>query len=64
MEKFKAAVAHIAARGKEPSSWAGLMGVLALVGVNVVPTEWSLITNVGVAACALLAFFLPEKAAA
>jgi hypothetical protein len=64
MNSFAAVAAHVAARFKEPSSWAALAGVAALVGVNVPAAEWQLIANAGAGIMALVAFFLPENSTA
>ena len=47
----------------EPSSYASLAAVLAIVGVNVDGEMFQLTANAGVALAALAGFFLKERAA-
>ena len=54
----------IVARLKEPSSYAALASVLAMVGVNVDPGLWQAIVVAATGVSGLAAFFLSEKGAA
>jgi hypothetical protein len=53
---------YIAARLKEPSTWAGLAPVALLVGVAA--PEWATISTYGVGIAGALAVLLPEASAA
>ncbi len=55
------ALASLAARFKEPSSWAGIGSVLAIVHVNLDPGLINSITLIGAVLAGLVAFFVPEK---
>jgi hypothetical protein len=55
-------VSSLAERFKEPSSWAGLAGIVALVGLNVDPGLLQAAVYVGAGLCGVIAFFAPEKA--
>lgn len=59
---MKPVIAHLAARFSEPSSWAGLMGGAALLGIHLDPGLMQSITFVGAGAAGIVAFFLPETA--
>lgn len=48
----------------QPSSWAGLGALLALVGVNMPSSTVALITQVGAGVCGLAAIVVNEKSAA
>lgn len=50
----------LAARFKEPSSWAGLAAFLAIVGVNLDTGVVESIAYIGAGTAGLLAFFLPD----
>jgi hypothetical protein len=50
-------------RLKEPSSYAAIAGVLALVGVQLPEGLWDHVVTAGAAAASLAAFFLPERGA-
>lgn len=52
----------ILARFKEPSSYAALTGVLALVGINVDPGLMQQISTALAAIAGIAGFFLKEKA--
>ena len=56
----KDTIIMLANRFKEPSSWAGLGAIFALVGLHMSAVEVGYIVNIGVGVCGLLAFFLPE----
>ena len=56
----KSLVAHLAARLKEPSSWAGLGAVFMLVGVHLDPGLLQSIVYVGTGIAGVVAFFVPE----
>jgi hypothetical protein len=45
----------------QPSSWAGLAGLLGLLGVNVPDSTVSLIVNVGAGLCGLAAIVINER---
>jgi hypothetical protein len=47
-------------RFKEPSSWAGLSALVAMVGLNVNPGLLQSVTLIGAGLCGVLAFFIPE----
>ena len=51
---------YLLARAKEPSSYAGLAGILGMVGITVAPAEWQAIVGVLTAVASLLAIVLPE----
>lgn len=48
-------------RLSEPSSWAGLAGLLAVAGINVDPGVLNYVVMVGAGIAGLVAFFVPEK---
>ena len=50
-------------RLKEPSSWAGLAGILAMIGVKVDPGLMANIVSGLAAVAGMLAFFIKEKSA-
>ncbi len=50
----------LASRFKEPSSWAGLAGILALVGLSVDGAIVEAVTYIGAGLAGLVAVFLPE----
>ena len=52
----------ILSRFKEPSSYAALTGVLALVGINVDPGLMQQISTAAAALAGIAGFFLKEKA--
>ncbi len=52
----------IISRFKEPSSYAALTGVLALVGINVDPGLMQQISTAAAALAGVAGFFLKEKA--
>lgn len=54
---------YLAARLKEPSSWAGIAGLLTAGGVAVAPEQWGAIVTVGTGLAGLAAVLVPEKAA-
>jgi hypothetical protein len=54
-------LAHLAARFKEPSSWAGLTGLAALVGLHLDPGLAQSVVFVGAGVAGIVAFFVPEK---
>ncbi|HXE17642.1 MAG TPA: hypothetical protein VN632_10460 [Stellaceae bacterium] len=51
---------YLLARAKEPSSYAGLAGLLGMAGVTLAPDEWQAIVGVLTAGASLLAIILPE----
>ena len=53
------AARYLINRFKEPSSWAGLGGFAALVGVT--QPVYAAIALTGAGLCGLLSFFLPEQ---
>lgn len=55
------AVLSIANRFKEPSSWAGLSGIAAMLGVSAPSPVIQSISFVGAGICGLIAFFVPES---
>jgi hypothetical protein len=57
-------LAHLAARFKEPSSWAGLAGLAALVGVHLDPSFAQSIAYIGAGVAGVVAFAVPERASA
>jgi hypothetical protein len=50
----------LAKRFAEPSSWAGLAGILGMAGVNAPAGVIQAASLIGAGAAGLLAFFLPE----
>ena len=48
-------------RFKEPSSYAALTGVLAMVGVIIPNDLWQSITMIGCGVCGAIGFFAKEK---
>jgi hypothetical protein len=62
MDPKKAIVARLAARFKEPSSWAGLAGLFVLFGVHVDAGVTQDIIFIGSGIAGLVAFFAPEGA--
>lgn len=48
-------------RFKEPSSYAALTGVLAMVGVMIPNDLWQSITMIGCGICGAIGFFAKEK---
>lgn len=57
------AVKALAARFKEPSSWASLAMGASMLGMNVNPGVLQGITYIGAGVCAILAIVLPEGSA-
>ncbi len=55
------ALASLAARFKEPSSWAGIGSMLALLHLNLDPGLVNSVTLIGAGLAGLVAFFVPEK---
>lgn len=53
-------VAWFFARLKEPSSWAGLTGLLASLGVVLSPSQSDAIIQCAVALASLIMVFMPE----
>lgn len=60
MEKTIGALAYLADRLHEPSSWIGIAAFLAAVHVNIPDGQWAAITSFGVGAAGLLAYYFPE----
>lgn len=58
--KIVATLSHVAARFKEPSSWAGLAPLLVLLGLHLDPGVIQDVVYIGTGAAGLLAFFLKE----
>lgn len=58
---MKALIASTAARFKEPSSWAGLAGIFAMVGVTVPAPALNGAELIASGICCIVAFFLPEQ---
>ncbi len=58
---WKLSVLFVANRFKEPSSWAGLGALLALVGLNMTGVELGYLVNIGTGLCGLVAVLIPEK---
>jgi hypothetical protein len=54
-------IANLAARFKEPSSFAGIATLLGLFGVTVAPAEWQLIVQVATGIAGLIAILVPEQ---
>ena len=54
-------IAAIARRLREPSSWAGLSGLLALFGVHLAPDFLQSIILIGAGAAGVISIFVPEK---
>jgi ABC-type Fe3+-siderophore transport system permease subunit len=52
---------YIVDRMKEPSSWAGLGAILAVVGVNLDGQLLQAVAGLGAAIAGLLSFFIAEK---
>ncbi len=52
---------YIVDRLKEPSSWAGLGAILAVVGVNLDGQLLQAVAGLGAAIAGLLSFFIVEK---
>lgn len=50
----------LAARLKEPSTWAAIFAALAAVGISIEPGLMQNITAAGAGLSGLLAFFIPE----
>lgn len=50
----------IAARFSEPSSWAGLAGILGMLGVNAPSGVVQAASMIGAGVAGLVAFFVPE----
>lgn len=53
-------VEWVLARLKEPSSWAGLTGLISTLGVAVSPAQAGAIIQFGVAFASLVLVFMPE----
>lgn len=53
----------LAARLKEPSSWASIAALLALVGVHVAPEAWTAIVAIGTGLAGAAGLLLPERKA-
>lgn len=51
----------IAARFKEPSTWAGLGALLAALGIGLPEALWGQIAMAGMAVAGLIAMILPEQ---
>lgn len=58
---MESTISKLANRFKEPSSWAGLAALAALLGVNVDAGVIQDIGLIGAGVAGLVAFFLPEK---
>ena len=54
-------VTYLLARFSEPSSYAGLGAVIALVGFHLSDTEFGAVTQFVAAGCALAALLLKER---
>lgn len=50
----------VLARMKEPSSWAGLVGLVSSLGMVVSPAQAAGIAQFGVALASLILLFMPE----
>lgn len=57
---LKDLVVHIAQRFKEPSSWAGITGIVAMAGFQLSGGVAQDISFIGAGICGLIAFFVPE----
>jgi len=57
------ALGMLAARFKEPSSWAGLAMGATMLGMNVNPGILQGVTYIGAGICSILAIVLPEVGA-
>ncbi len=57
---WKKAVANIAKRFKEPSSWAGIAAVALAFGIQVDPSVAKSLAYFGSGVAGLVAFFVPE----
>jgi hypothetical protein len=55
------AISHLAARFKEPSSWAGLTGIALMLHISVDPGILQSGSLIGAGIAGIVAFFLPEK---
>jgi uncharacterized membrane protein YccC len=53
---------HILDRFKEPSSYAALAGVLAMIGVTIPVDLWQNIIMIACGASGVVGFFMSEKA--
>ncbi len=54
-------LASLAARFKEPSSWAGIGSVLAVLHLNLDPGLVNSIAMIGAGVAGVIAFIVPEK---
>jgi len=59
--EYNATIAHIAARFKEPSSWAGIAGLLGVVGIHLDPGMANSVMLIGAGIAGVIAFLMPEK---
>lgn len=57
---MKPLIAHLAARLKEPSSWAGLTGLALVVGIHLDPSLAQALAFTGAGVAGVVAFFVPE----
>ena len=58
---MKSTLRMLARRMSEPSSWAGVGALFALVGLHLTNVELGYVVNIGVGISGLMAFFLPEE---
>lgn len=55
------ALKALALRFREPSSWAGITGLVAIVGYHLDPGLAQAITFIGAGIAGFIAFFIPEQ---
>lgn len=55
------ALAGLAARLREPSSWAAIAAAMAAIGISVPAEVWQPIVHTGAGVAALAGFFLKEN---
>lgn len=55
------ALTSLAQRFKEPSSWAGLAGIVGILGIHADPGMLQSVAYIGAGVCGLVAFLVPEK---
>lgn len=60
---IKSIISSIAARFKEPSSYAGIAAALAVAGIHIDQGLWQYVVYVGAGLSGIVSFFLPEKTA-
>lgn len=53
-------LAYLVARGKEPTTWRGVVWILAALGVAVSPSHAEIITAAGMFAAGLIGAALPD----